>query len=302
MGSSWNISQCSRMDCNGDCNGTAYYSHVCGKCVGGNAEPDCLTAEFYIYSSDGYRINGDPVNLLDTFFSAIHIKNFQEEQIEGVNFEIQYNPGILNLDGWSLQPEYLSEALSDSTIFGDNSYILLDFLQEDGNFNVGIYDDSYPLIYYPDAGNLIFFRFLTIGNVGDSITLRINELQVEEYAMTEANFISKTIYITDELSVITDPGELIPKNFSLGQNYPNPFNPITTISYSVPNFETVQIKNYNIRGQIIKSLIHSMHQPGNYKIIWDSTNDNGILVPAGIYLYALETESFRAVKKLVLLK
>ena len=87
----------------------------------------------------------------------------------------------------------MSETLSDSTIFGDNSYILLDFLQEDGIFNVGIYDESYPLIYYPDAGNLIFFRFITNGNVGDSITLRINELQVEEYAMTEANFISKTI-------------------------------------------------------------------------------------------------------------
>ena len=195
----------------------------------------------------------------------------------------------------------MSEALSDSTIFGENSYVLLDFLQEDGIFNVGIYDESYPLIYYPDAGNLIFFRFLTIGNVGDSITLRINELQVEEYAMTEANFISKTIYLNG-LSINPNQEEFIPRNFSLGQNYPNPFNPITTISYSVPNFETVQIKIYNIRGQIIKSLIHSMHQPGNYEIIWDSTNDNGILVPAGIYLYALETESFRAVKKLVLLK
>ena len=166
---------------------------------------------------------------------------------------------------------------------------------------MGIYDESDPLIYYPDAGNLIFFRFITNGNVGDSITLRINELQVEEYAMTEANFISKTIYLNG-LSINPNQEEFIPRNFSLGQNYPNPFNPITTISYSVPNFETVQIKIYNIRGQIIKSLIHSMHQSGNYEIIWDSTNDNGILVPAGIYLYALETESFRAVKKLVLLK
>jgi hypothetical protein len=302
MGDSWNISQCNRMDCNGDCNGVAYYSDVCGKCVGGNAEPDCLTAEFYIYSSDGYRINGDPVNLVDTFYSAIHIENFQEEQIEGINFEIQYDPLILNLDGWSLQPEYLSEELSDSTIFRDDSYVLLDSLQENGFFNVGIYNESDSLIYYPDAGNLIFFRFLTIGNLGDNTTININELQIEEYAMTQANFISKTIYIVEELSVISDPGELIPKNFSLGQNYPNPFNPITTIGYSVPNNEIVQIKIYNIRGQIIKSLIHSMHHPGNYEIIWDSTNHSGILVPAGIYLYALETESFQTVKKLVLLK
>ena len=95
---------------------------------------------------------------------------------------------------------------------------------------------------------------------------------------------------------------LIPKSFELSQNYPNPFNPITYIHYNVPNYDFITIDIINISGKIIKTIVQSSHQPGNYEIMWDGTNYYGISVPSGIYFYKMDADEFVSVKKLVLLK
>ena len=96
--------------------------------------------------------------------------------------------------------------------------------------------------------------------------------------------------------------KLIPQSYTLSQNYPNPFNPITYIRYSVPNFDFININIINVSGQIIKTIVNSSHQPGNYEIIWDGTNHYEISVPSGIYFYKMDANEFASVKKLVLLK
>ena len=95
---------------------------------------------------------------------------------------------------------------------------------------------------------------------------------------------------------------LIPKSFELSQNYPNPFNPITYIQYSVPQFDFINIDIININGQVIKTIVQSSHQPGNYEIVWDGTNHLGISVPSGIYFYKMNASIFISIRKLVLLK
>ena len=95
---------------------------------------------------------------------------------------------------------------------------------------------------------------------------------------------------------------IIPSSYTLSQNYPNPFNPTTYIRYSVPYYEYITIDIFNIRGQIVKTLIKQLHQPGNYEIMWDGTNHNGTPVPSGIYFYKMNATDFISVRKLVLLK
>ena len=95
---------------------------------------------------------------------------------------------------------------------------------------------------------------------------------------------------------------LIPQSYTLSPNYPNPFNPITYIHYSVPNYDFINIDIINISGQIIKTIVQSSHQPGDYEIIWDGTNNYEIPVPSGIYFYKMDADEFVSVKKLVILK
>jgi len=93
-----------------------------------------------------------------------------------------------------------------------------------------------------------------------------------------------------------------PLTFELAQNYPNPFNPTTTIKYSLPKAETVTLTIYNMLGQKVKELVNLKQQAGNYSIVWDATDRNGVTVPTGVYFYRIEAGSFVKVHKMILLK
>ena len=96
--------------------------------------------------------------------------------------------------------------------------------------------------------------------------------------------------------------ENIPEQFNLHQNYPNPFNPITTINYDLPQQAYVNLMIYDILGREVVKLV-SEEMPAGYKtIIWDSRNNYGESVSAGIYFYQIQTKDFVKTKKMVLLK
>jgi flagellar hook assembly protein FlgD len=92
------------------------------------------------------------------------------------------------------------------------------------------------------------------------------------------------------------------RSYNLAQNYPNPFNPSTLIAYSIPENSHVSIKIYNVLGQLVNEPVNSIEAAGDYKLTWSGENNAGGKVPSGIYLYSIETEKFKAIKKMVLLK
>ena len=94
----------------------------------------------------------------------------------------------------------------------------------------------------------------------------------------------------------------IPEKFSLKQNYPNPFNPKTTIRFSLPKDSNVELFVYDVNGKIVKEFINTSMQPGNYKVVWDGTNQSGVLVGSGIYFYRIKAGSFIASQKMIFLK
>jgi len=94
----------------------------------------------------------------------------------------------------------------------------------------------------------------------------------------------------------------IPEKFGLSQNYPNPFNPTTVISYQLPVNSDVQLQIYNIRGQLVKTLIDREIEAGYHQIHWNGQNEIGRPVASGVYFYILSTPTFTEVKKMVLLR
>ncbi len=96
--------------------------------------------------------------------------------------------------------------------------------------------------------------------------------------------------------------DLIPRVFKVSQNYPNPFNPTTQINFSVPNTDIVTIKIYNIMGQEVRALVNKEFTPGNYKVTWNGTNNTGVKVSSGAYIYRVVSGEKIITKKMVLLK
>ena len=90
--------------------------------------------------------------------------------------------------------------------------------------------------------------------------------------------------------------------YSLDQNRPNPFNPATDIAYSIRDAGKVTLKVYNVRGQVVKTLVDRPMQPGQYYAHWDGTNQHGQLVSSGIYFCKMQASDFSATRKMVLLK
>ena len=90
--------------------------------------------------------------------------------------------------------------------------------------------------------------------------------------------------------------------FSLEDNWPNPFNPTTTIAFTLPRPTRVRMHVYNIRGQLVKTLIDREMGGGRHTVQWDGTDGSGRKVATGIYLYTLEAGSFHASKKMLLVK
>ncbi len=86
-------------------------------------------------------------------------------------------------------------------------------------------------------------------------------------------------------------------NYQLAQNFPNPFNPSTTIRYSIPEAGVVTVKVFNILGKEVATLVNGFHQAGSFNVSFDASN-----LSSGVYLYQIEAGSFKATKKLTLIK
>jgi hypothetical protein len=88
-----------------------------------------------------------------------------------------------------------------------------------------------------------------------------------------------------------------PKEFNLAQNYPNPFNPATTISYTLNRSERVRLRVFDTNGRLVRTLVDADQYAGTYEVRFEAFN-----LASGVYLYTLESPSFRASKKMTLVK
>ncbi len=94
----------------------------------------------------------------------------------------------------------------------------------------------------------------------------------------------------------------VPGEFALKQNYPNPFNPTTTIPFDVKERAHVSLKIYNLRGQVVRTLVDETLDARSYGIEWNGRSDAGSSVASGVYFYKLVAGDFQDVRKLVLMK
>ena len=97
--------------------------------------------------------------------------------------------------------------------------------------------------------------------------------------------------------------KVAPKAFVLTQNYPNPANVSTSISFGLPvTTNNIRLSIYDLAGREIKTFDLGTHSPGVETIAWDLTDNVGRHVPAGVYIYRLETPKFSATKRMVVVR
>lgn len=117
----------------------------------------------------------------------------------------------------------------------------------------------------------------------------------EDAIFNYTGYYEKTVMpsITD----VDDKNSSLPGCYSMSQNYPNPFNPSTTISYSIPQSNLVQLSVYDILGRKVAVLVNGEQNIGNYTVEFDAST-----LSSGVYFYRLLSGNFVDTKKLVLLR
>jgi hypothetical protein len=103
-------------------------------------------------------------------------------------------------------------------------------------------------------------------------------------------------------SGIPDAGDDIPGKFRLGETYPNPFAGSTRAGYDMPTAARLEMSVFNHLGQRVRTLLSADQPAGRWDISWDGCDDEGGLLPSGVYLLAARVNGSQLVRKAVLVR
>jgi len=115
---------------------------------------------------------------------------------------------------------------------------------------------------------------------------------LSELATTEDIIINNSVTPGPDQAVVT----------ALKGNYPNPFNPVTNIAYSVKEDSDVTLEIYNVKGQLVRTLVNEHVTAGNHSVMWNGTDDAGRTVGSGVFFYRMHAGDFTSTQKMILLK
>jgi len=96
--------------------------------------------------------------------------------------------------------------------------------------------------------------------------------------------------------------EIFPMEFKLYPSHPNPFNPYTHFRFSLQADAYVSITIYDMMGRQVRSLVNQQISAGYHTALWNSMNNLGSPVSAGVYIYSIQAGAFVQTRKMVLLK
>ncbi|NOQ23189.1 MAG: T9SS type A sorting domain-containing protein [Candidatus Aegiribacteria sp.] len=70
---------------------------------------------------------------------------------------------------------------------------------------------------------------------------------------------------------------------------PNPIQGVAHIEFTLPREEIVTIRIYDAAGRLARHLLDQDMPQGSHNIIWDGTDDSGMNLSNGIYIFRIET-------------
>jgi hypothetical protein len=93
-----------------------------------------------------------------------------------------------------------------------------------------------------------------------------------------------------------------PSSLSLGQNLPNPMQESARIDFVLPAAGNCSLQVYDTNGRRLRSLAEGNLPAGPASRVWDGRDDDGRLVPAGIYFYRLDAGGQVLTRKLLVIR
>ena len=237
------------------------------------------------------------------------------------------NDGVRNDDNGS---ELVTQDLTAAQAHGHPDYLYIsgsvvmngladvpwdDFDEEtDGDWTGTYVSESAGLAYTVDANGLPATLDVTPSASGSAYEGVDEVIEDDFFVQTDfkgafssnENWLEGWSYLSEaDLLLSTDNNSftIVADKITLHGNYPNPFNPSTEIAFELgKNYKTVALTVFNMVGQSVYEASMKDMASGFHRITWDGSSAEGKLVPSGLYLYRISTETKSVIGKMTLLK
>ncbi len=147
-------------------------------------------------------------------------------------------------------------------------------------------------------------------------------MDTEETSYTDENvadgqytYAVKSIYApgglsgnSNEITVLVENGQATVGNdqstvpVASISNGPNPFSNSTNIFFQTRKSAQVKVDIYNVKGQLVNSVLNQEINAGEHTITWNGNDSNGNRCSAGVYFYKVTSPEKSVTKKMILMK
>ncbi len=218
-------------------------------------------------------------------------------QIVDISYYLQsdnsgtFQAAILENSNGSPGNDLMNQKTVSFPVLPDGDFVTVDVSSENiivnGDFFIALYQTaaSNPAVLLSEAINGRAFGFNAVNWSAEAISL----------------LFQATLKLVDSTPATPSEQYNLPGSFALHPNYPNPFNPYTVIKFDVPVSANVSIKIFNPLGQIVKTLVDQQLAPGYHRVIWDGSDQDGILLSSGVYLVQMKTRDYQKIQKITFL-
>ena len=257
----------------------------------------CTQVPFICYSFDGGRTWKHPEPSLETFFGG------DEDAINSIAVD-ESDPKHILAGSEHYVIESFDAGLSWNIIDQDDAYHVFCWIDpDDSRHFLTVKTSTIPkytrIVETFDGGN----SWQTIGEISDaSWTCLMKSINSSNslFVGTERGLYVAEFDNEPPISIDFPIESPRPQTISLSQNYPNPFNNSTKITFSIHGREKiVNLRIYNIRGELIKTLVEQVDRMGEFTVQWDGGDKYGAQIPTGVYFLQLLTDKYSITKKLI---
>lgn len=214
--------------------------------------------------------------------------NLEDYSVE--SFPLEGNPGEIALFASDV-PEYTSKLiLGDEYAFGSpNVYSLTVPGVED--------DPQLPDSLTGGYSICIAGEDILIGSsLSNSVVKYSHDWSTYTFLDTHDTPVADLVYYPGTAPVEDDPADH-PATISLAHAWPNPFNATTRVSYTLDQAGHTSLKLYNLSGQLVRTLTDQQKSAGTHSLTFSGNH-----LPSGCYFLRLESGSFTATQRLVMVK
>lgn len=90
-----------------------------------------------------------------------------------------------------------------------------------------------------------------------------------------------------------------PATFVLLPNTPNPFRHGTLLRFRMESAAEVELGIFDVEGRRVRALVKGLHAPGAYAVWWDGCDEEGWLLPAGVYLACMRAGGYHDTVRMI---